>query len=189
MAQHQRELAGIVDQKIAVHDAFASPETLLFVANELINRPAVDGRQSERLLYGTTVDFRAAGRRSADEGYSFNVSAGGIYVRTLAPPERGTEVWLEFVPPRSDRLVHLEGTVAWARRYGPGHNATVPIGFGVQITGGSKADVVRYGSSYRSFLAERLSVRRRTGQPVAASVRAPRAGSVRAPRAGSVPPS
>jgi CheY-like chemotaxis protein/Tfp pilus assembly protein PilZ len=143
------------DAKVTVHDAFAAPATLLFVANELLNKPAKDGRESERHLYGTSVRFRLAGRESDDTGYMYNVSKGGLYVRTLAPPERWDELWVEFTPPRSDRRVHLEGTAVWARRYGPGSLASVPTGFGVQITGGSKADLERYERGYGAFHAER----------------------------------
>ncbi|HHH31637.1 MAG TPA: hypothetical protein ENK57_25270 [Polyangiaceae bacterium] len=149
------------EAKVAVHDAFATPETLLFVVNDLVNRPAVEARESERLLYGTTVRFRDAGRDNEDVGYLFNISAGGVYVRTLAPPPRLSELWLEFVPPRSDRLVHLEGKAVWVRQHGSSANATVPSGFGLQITGASKADMERYGRSYRTFLAERVAARRR----------------------------
>jgi hypothetical protein len=147
------------DVKVAVHDAFQSPATLLFVANELMNRPAVDGRKSERLLYGAKVWFRHAGRDDIECGYLYNISGGGVYVRTLAPPQRWDEMWLEFVPPRSDRIVHLEGTAVWTRPFGPGGNATVPCGFGLQITGGSQADMLRYGRCYRTFLAERIAER------------------------------
>ncbi len=155
------------DVKVAVHDAFQSPATLLFVANELLNRPAVDGRKSERLLYGAKVLFRHAGRDDVESGYLYNISGGGVYVRTLAPPQRWDEMWLEFVPPRSDRLVHLEGTAVWTRPFGPGGNATVPCGFGVQITGGSRSDMVRYGRSYETYLAERVAQRSILSEPCA----------------------
>jgi len=150
------------EARVAVHDAFATPETLLFVVNDLVNRPAVEARESERLLYGATVRFRDAGRQNEDVGYLFNISAGGVYVRTLAPPPRQSELWLEFVPPRSDRLVHLEGKAVWVRQHGSSANATVPSGFGLQITGASKADMERYGRSYRTYLAERVAARRRS---------------------------
>jgi Tfp pilus assembly protein PilZ len=157
LRMHAR-LADLSHCRLAVHDAFASSATLLFVTNELVNRPMVDFRESERLLYGATVRFRHAGRDDEEHGYLYNISGGGLYVRTLAPPERGDEVWLEFVPPRSDRRVHLEGAVAWARPFGPGFAATVPSGFGVKIDGGSPKDLARYQQSYRTFLAERAAL-------------------------------
>ena len=161
IGRHEGAITLPPEARVAVHDAFATPETLLFVVNDLINRPAVEARESERLLYGATVRFREAGRDNEDVGYLFNISAGGVYVRTLAPPPRLSELWLEFVPPRCDRLVHLKGTAVWVRQHGSSANATVPSGFGLQVTGASKADMERYGRSYRTFLAERVAARRR----------------------------
>ena len=141
-----------------MHDAFQSPATLLFVANELMNSPAVNHRESARVLYGATVQFRQAGRSERDVGYLYNISAGGVYVRTLAPPTNWDELWVEFTPPRSERAVHLEGTAVWTRPYGPGGNASVPSGFGLQISGGSQADTLRYRRCYSTYLAERTAV-------------------------------
>ncbi len=143
------------EQRFAVHDAFAAPTTLLFVVNDLLNRPARDVRQSERLLYASSLRFRLAGRADDDCGATYNLSEGGLYVRTLAPPERWEELWIELVPPRTDRRVHLEATVVWSRRFGPSTNASVPPGFGVQLTGGSKGDLERYQRGYQTFLDER----------------------------------
>ena len=160
MASVRGRLGLSLATKIAVHDAFASPATLLFVANELMNRPAVDGRKSERLLYGAKVRFRNAGRDNSDVGYLYNISGGGVYVRTLAPPQRWAELWIELIPPRCDRMVHLEGTAVWCRRYGPGSHATVPCGFGMELTGGSAVDMDRYQLSYNTFLDERIALDR-----------------------------
>ena len=144
---------------VTVHDAFAAPAALLFVANERLNKPERDGRRSERLLYGTALRFRLAGRASEDVGYLYNLSEGGMYARTLAPPARWEELWIEFQPPRSDRFVHLDATCVWVRKYGPSGTASVPPGFGVQVTGGSKADLGRYERSYRAFQEERQASR------------------------------
>jgi CheY-like chemotaxis protein len=158
-------LVGGAPVAAVAHDAFSSPATLLFVANELIHRPPVDGRLSERLLYGASVRFQLDGRPDQEMGYLYNVSAGGVYVRSLVPPEAGSEIWLEFVPPRSDLAVRLEGTVAWARSYGPARAATHPVGFGVKIEGGSRKSLTRFARSYNVYLAERVALRRREVKP------------------------
>jgi DNA-binding response OmpR family regulator len=138
--------------KVAVADAFAPPENALFVANELLSTRGVDLRSSARLLYGTTVAFRAAGGRDDDEvGFTYNVSENGLYVRTLAPVDVGQEVWLELWPPRSERRVRLVGTVAWRRAFGPSESATVPPGLGVRITGGLGDDLARWRAGYAAF--------------------------------------
>ena len=61
-------------------------------------------RGTARVLYGTAVAFRPMGRDTDDFGFTYNVSAGGLYVRTLAPPDEQL-VWLELCPPRGERRV------------------------------------------------------------------------------------
>ena len=137
-------------------DGFAPAENVLFVSNELGRGFGTDKRTSARLLFGTTVNFRGAGRESDDWGYSDNISENGLYVRTLAPPDDDL-VWLELCPPRGERRVRLVGKVAWRRGLGKGEFATVPPGFGVQIVDGAKMDLEIWVDRYRAF-AEMLGV-------------------------------
>lgn len=140
--------------RVAVTDSFGSPENILFVANDLERHAAGESRMHTRALYGSAVRFRSAGAERDDMGYCFNVSEGGMYVRTLAPLPLGDEVWLELVPPRCDRRVRLEGRVAWVRRFEQCARATAPAGFGLQITGGSVADLERYQRGVAAFASE-----------------------------------
>lgn len=151
--------AAVAGVTVAVHDSFSAPAALLFVTNDVLSKRMHDGRRSERLLFGTTVHFRLAGRGNDDVGYIYNISEGGLYVRTLAPPARWDELWLEFMPPRSDRLVHIDATCVWVRKYGPAGTASVPPGFGVEITGASKSDLGRYERCYAAFQDERQASR------------------------------
>jgi DNA-binding response OmpR family regulator len=133
-----------------VTDSFAPPENIVFLANELGRGKGNDKRASRRVLYGTLVAFRCAGRDEDDFGLTYNVSAGGLYVRSLAPPIED-RIWLELRPPRTERLVRLEGRVCWRRGYGPSAMATVPPGFGVEIVDGSRADRDTWVAGYKSF--------------------------------------
>ena len=146
--------------KASVADGFAPPENVLFLVNELLAARGVDKRASPRLLYGTTVTFRAAGREEDEVGFSYNINGGGLYVRTLAPLEPKQEVWLEMWPPRSERRVRLAGTVAWRRPFGPVGGATVPAGFGVQISDGLAGDFDRWRAGYEAFLTSILGTER-----------------------------
>jgi DNA-binding response OmpR family regulator len=136
---------------VGVIDAFAPPENVLFASNDL-KGGAVNNRRSARILYGTTVAFRGAGREKDDYGFSYNISEGGLYVRTLAPPE-DDEVWIEMAPPRSERRVRLVGKIAWRRRFNHNENATVPPGFGLSIVDGAKADLETWHDAYRTISA------------------------------------
>lgn len=134
----------------AVTDGFAPPENVVFIANELLRGGAGDKRQSRRLLYGTRVGFRGEGREQDDYGFTYNVSAGGLYVRTLAPPT-DDRVWIELRPPRCDRWVRLEGEVVWRRPFGPSDNATVPPGFGVKLADATRNNMSAWLGGYREF--------------------------------------
>jgi hypothetical protein len=135
---------------VSAIDAYAPPENVLFASNEL-RGGAVNNRKSPRILYGTMVAFRGAGRDRDDHGFSYNVSQSGIYIRTLAPPE-DNETWLELCPPRSERHVRLVGKVAWRRRFGYNDNATVPPGFGVSIVDGAQADLEAWRAGYATLM-------------------------------------
>lgn len=126
-----------------VTDASAPPENVLFLANELVAGSLANKRQAVRILYGTTVRFRPEGLEEDEIGFSYNVSSGGLYVRTLAPPTEDL-VWLELTPPKSPRRVRLVGEVAWRRPFGPHKKSTVPPGFGVRIVDGSKSSLARW---------------------------------------------
>ncbi len=143
--------AAKVIERAAVADAFAPTENVLFVANDLIRSGGVDNRKSARMLYGTTVAFRVAGRDSDEVGFTYNISAGGLYVRTLAAPEQGQEVWLELWPPRSERRVRLAGKVAWRRPFGANETATVPAGFGLELNDGLSGDLERWSVGYEAY--------------------------------------
>ena len=137
--------------RTSVADGFAPPENVLFLANELLSRRGIDQRATPRVLYGSAIAFRLAGRDEDEIGFSYNVNAGGVYVRTLAPLDAGQELWLEMWPPRSERRVRLAGTVAWKRAFGPTEGATVPAGFGVKISDGLAGDLERWRAGYAAF--------------------------------------
>jgi DNA-binding response OmpR family regulator len=135
---------------VTTTDAFAPAENVLFVSNELGRPRGVDLRASARVLYGTTVAFRPMGRDSDDYGFTYNVSEGGLYVRTLAPPDEPL-VWLELCPPRGERRVRLVGRIAWRRGLTKGEYATVPPGFGVEIVDGATMDIAAWREGCRAF--------------------------------------
>lgn len=143
----------------SVWDAYAPPENVLYAANEALRGSFAEQRASPRLLYGTKVAFRVAGRESDDHGYLYNVSGEGVFIRTLAPLGPGEDAWLEFKPPRTDRLIRLEASVVWRKAFGRVSEATVPPGFGARITGGSANDVHRYRDGYRALAEQFAGIR------------------------------
>jgi DNA-binding response OmpR family regulator len=149
MKAERASLAGVTG--VTITDGFAAPENVLFAANELLTVDRSSGRTSARVAHGTAVSFRGAGRELDEQGFTYNVSAKGLYVRTMAPPE-DDEAWLELWPPRLDRRVRLVGRVAWRRPFGYSEMATVPPGFGVEIVDGAKKDLALWADGYERLL-------------------------------------
>lgn len=136
---------------VAVTDGYAPAENAVFLVNELLRPSLTNQRRTRRVLYGTLVAFRGEGKRQDDFGFTYNLSASGVYVRTLAPPEEDL-VWLEMKPPRSERLVHLEGRVVWRRPFGRAQNATVPPGFGVQLLDATERNMGAWLDGYMQLI-------------------------------------
>lgn len=139
-----------------VTDASAPPENVVFLSNELAAGPMPNKRASPRILYGTTVRFRGEGRDEDEVGFSYNVSEGGLYVRTLAPPSDDV-VWLELTPPKHQKRIRVVAEVAWRRPFGPHGKATVPPGFGVRIVDGALSDRKRWLEGCTEAVAEILT--------------------------------
>jgi hypothetical protein len=145
-------------KSVVVLDAYAPAENALFLANELSRPNGVNARTSARLLFGTSVVFRHAGREEGDDvGFTYNVSAKGVFVRTLAPLDPGDDVWLELWTPRAARRVRLSGRVVWKRQFGPDESATVPAGFAVRVDGGLPGDVERWAAGCAALQREQTS--------------------------------
>lgn len=148
LGHYGSQLEGL--ERAAITDGFAPPENILFLANELRSAGTSNQRASKRLLYGTTALFRNAGREEDDYGFTYNISKGGLYVRTLSPPDDDL-VWIELTPPRVERRVRLLGHVAWRRRFGPNERATVPTGFGVRIVEMTQNCLHHWQAGYATF--------------------------------------
>jgi CheY-like chemotaxis protein len=131
----------------------APPDNLLFLANELLLPDVINKRESARILHSTLCSFRAAGSLRSSFGLTYNVSAGGLYVRTLDPLARGTTVWLELDPALGE-AVQLRGEVVW--RQGMSNNRGAPTGFGVRLEPSAcvPSDLARYVEGYRRIAAK-----------------------------------
>lgn len=140
---------------LSLCDSFASPDDILFAANDLLLSPKKNRRLAPRLAYGTLVWVRAPGADKDVVGYTYNVSAKGMFIRTLYPFPPGQSAWIEIVPPRSKRRVRLSAQAMWHRPFGPLGPALSPPGTGFQITGGLPGEVELYEEGFH-VLAESL---------------------------------
>ncbi len=90
-----------------------------------------DRRRFERVLVDLEVDY------SCEDTFLFayirDISAMGIFVRTLSPEPPGTRLNLRFSPPGQAEPLELEGVVIWINPYRPGDRENLNPGMGIQF--------------------------------------------------------
>jgi uncharacterized protein (TIGR02266 family) len=98
---------------------------------------AADRRRAPRVLVDLEVDY------ALEDNYLFayitDISATGIFIRTVTPEPAGTHLNLRFSPPEDwapdDRPFELEGEVIWVNPYRPGAPDSLHPGMGVRFEG------------------------------------------------------
>lgn len=131
-------------------------ENLLFLGNELSADRGEDARAAPRMLHGGLIAFSSEDRARREYGFTYNVSPGGLYVRTLAVPVTD-QVDLATRAPGTTTEVSLEGQIVWRRGFGRLGTATAPAGFAVRITGGPPADLEAWTSACWRLAKQRVS--------------------------------
>ncbi|HTJ47246.1 MAG TPA: TIGR02266 family protein [Kofleriaceae bacterium] len=94
-------------------------------------------REAPRVLIDLEVDY------ALEDNYLFayitDISATGIFIRTVTPESAGTHLNLRFTPPH-ERTFELEGEVIWINPYRPGAPDSLHPGMGVRFLGLSDDD-------------------------------------------------
>lgn len=90
-----------------------------------------DRRKFARFLVDLEVDY------GCEDTFLFayirDISAMGIFVRTLSPETQGTRLNLRFSPPGGGEPLELEGVVIWINPYRPGDRENLNPGMGIQF--------------------------------------------------------
>ncbi|MFH0899800.1 MAG: TIGR02266 family protein [Pseudomonadota bacterium] len=88
-------------------------------------------RRFERVFVDLEVDYRC--EDTFLFAYIRDISAMGIFVRTLSPESPGTRLNLRFSPPGAEEPLELEGVVIWINPYRPGNQENLNPGMGIQF--------------------------------------------------------
>jgi len=88
-----------------------------------------------RVPYFSVVEFRPAGGSTWRSGISFDLSASGLFVRTLTPEPRSTYLEVQLQLSASGQRTACAGSVAWSNPYAPRGAYSYPVGMGVQLLG------------------------------------------------------
>ncbi|WP_163993534.1 TIGR02266 family protein [Pyxidicoccus caerfyrddinensis] len=91
----------------------------------------LDARRNGRVRMHTSIDMRSDSNFFT--GFSMDISEGGVFIATVDPVARGTQVELDFTLP-GGRPMKVTGVVRWVRESNPRTPELMP-GVGVQFTG------------------------------------------------------
>ncbi|MBZ4417560.1 TIGR02266 family protein [Myxococcus sp. RHSTA-1-4] len=90
-----------------------------------------DARRNGRVRMHTSIDMRSDSNFFT--GFSMDISEGGVFIATVDPVPRGTQVELDFTLP-GGRPMKVTGVVRWVRESNSRTPELMP-GVGVQFTG------------------------------------------------------
>ncbi|HEX2736007.1 MAG TPA: hypothetical protein VHM70_30610 [Polyangiaceae bacterium] len=136
--------------RVIVMPSHGPPENVLFAINLLQPSSEAQRRTEVRALHAAIVQFSALGWSYDEHGFTYSVSAGGLYLRTLIRPPK-ERIWLELTPPNVPRKVRLLGEVAWSRTFGQPGAETAPAGFAVRIVEGQGDDLALWQQGFQSL--------------------------------------
>ena len=128
--EHMEELkrlgaAGYLSKKAPI-------ENVLFRINRILFPEKRELRMSPRVEDNILVRYQIG--RSDFSGFSYNISTGGIFLRTTSPPPEQTPLRLAFSLPPDHRLIESEGVVTWRNEYRPDTEMSYPPGVGIKFT-------------------------------------------------------
>jgi uncharacterized protein (TIGR02266 family) len=113
------------------------PEHILQKANAWFSRASNALRPEARVPFFCPVEYREASNRFGtwNSCYSYDLSPGGIFLRTLVPARPGAAVELKIHLTTHRTELLGSGVVAWANTYAHRKAYSCPIGMGVHFLG------------------------------------------------------
>lgn len=119
-------------------DRRAPLQSVIQQLDALVERAHHELRAFERVPFFCPVEFREAGGSASGPwrcGFSFHISSGGIFVRTLHPFHSGAALEMRIHLTTTREEFHMTGVVAWANPYARKPSCSYPVGMGIQFLG------------------------------------------------------
>jgi CheY-like chemotaxis protein/Tfp pilus assembly protein PilZ len=109
-------------------------DRLLFQVSEVTRPPMAELRATPRVFLSAFCAFRPTDKMVPTYAVTYNVSGGGLFVRTLDPPPAGSVVAIYLQLPNAAKpVVTVQAKVVWVQRPIHGSTGPTPDGFGAQI--------------------------------------------------------
>lgn len=127
---------------------------ITFVTNELLTPAPANVRKSKRLVYGTPITFGLEEKELCFQGYSYNISLGGLFVRTITPMPMGTVLHVRMKAPFAKGELEAKAQVVWVSEYKGMGASSSPPGMGLQFVEWCAPDKAAYEVGYELLLAK-----------------------------------
>jgi CheY-like chemotaxis protein/Tfp pilus assembly protein PilZ len=119
-------------------DGERPPEDVVRAICGLLQRSPHRLRADQRLPFFSPVLFREPAAVTPGpwrSGFTYNVSSGGLFIKTLVPLRPAAPVEVRICITTAREQIEVTGVVAWSNPYAPKGAFSFPIGMGVQFLG------------------------------------------------------
>jgi len=106
-------------------------ESLFRINHIFFSHQTNDIRKTARIPAIFLIKYQI--KRRTYQGYTYNLSEDGIFIRTVNPPEPGTEITVTFSLPDDEERITGEGQVVWCQNYTSYHLRFSYPGMGVHF--------------------------------------------------------
>ena len=114
------------------------PEDVVRALCGLLQRAPQRLRADQRVPFFSPVLFREPAAVTPGpwrSGYTYNLSAGGLFIKTLVPLRPAAPIEIRICVTTTREQLDVTGVVAWSNPYAPKGAFSFPIGMGVQFLG------------------------------------------------------
>jgi DNA-binding response OmpR family regulator/Tfp pilus assembly protein PilZ len=119
-------------------DGERPPEDVVHAICGLLQRSPHRLRADQRVPFFHPVLFREPAAVTPGpwrSGFSYNLSAGGIFIKTLVPLRPAAPIEVRICLTTTREQLDVTGVVAWSNPYAPRGAFSYPIGMGIQFLG------------------------------------------------------
>jgi CheY-like chemotaxis protein/Tfp pilus assembly protein PilZ len=119
-------------------DGERPPEDVVRAICGLLQRAPHRLRADQRAPFFSPVMFREPAAVTPGpwrSGFTYNLSSGGLFIKTLVPLRPAAPVEIRVCLTTSREQIEVTGVVAWSNPYAPKSAFSYPIGMGVQFLG------------------------------------------------------
>ncbi len=109
----------------------APVEEILYRVNNVLFPISNDTRKYPRIPVNFSIEFRTNSKWH--QAYTATLGGGGLFIRTVNPPEMGTRIAVKFRIPDVGKTFEAEGTVVWSNEYNPDNKKTTLPGMGIRF--------------------------------------------------------